>query len=218
VELNTDALAKLMLAELHLPDLFGQLLSWLAAGVVGERVTELEGGQGDHSEAVRAWGQLLPTLSGEDLAKYLVLAASLRGETLEEAALPPELRDVATSLSHSSDGRRREGREAAKKLGESERLTLVRYLASTIRYQRTPETQRAYADSLSELSSTPAAAATAAEELDRMPPGDITAAVPMALLSRNQPAELVGLITRWKDSTHVPELTRRSCNEALGGQ
>lgn len=53
VDLQPDALAKLMLAELHMPDLFGQLLAWLAAGVVADKVAEIEAGAGDHSAGVR---------------------------------------------------------------------------------------------------------------------------------------------------------------------
>jgi len=69
VDLQPDAMAKLMLAELHMPDLFGQLLGWLAAGVVADKVAEIEAGAGDHSAGVRDWGELPPRLPAGDLAK-----------------------------------------------------------------------------------------------------------------------------------------------------
>lgn len=45
VELQPAALAKLMVAELYQPDLFGQLLAWLAAGVVADKVAEIGKGK-----------------------------------------------------------------------------------------------------------------------------------------------------------------------------
>ncbi len=215
IELRPDALAKLMLAELHYPDIFGQLLSWLAAGVVAERVAEIEAGEGDYSQSVRDWGKLPPDLSTEDLSQYLILAASLRGETLEEAALPPEHRDIAARLTHLSDGTRRAGWKAAAALGAPEQVALVRYLASTLRYQRAPDPQRAAAESISVLTTTPGAAATAVDELRRMPHAAITAAVPIALLGRQRAPEIVDLVRGWADSPELSDLARRAAREAL---
>ena len=138
VDLQPDALAKLMLAELYMPDLFGQLLAWLAAGVVADKVAEIEAGAGDHSAGVRDWGELPPKLPAGDLAKYLFLAASLRGETIEEAALPPDLRDLATRLASASQGTRNEARREAVKLEAAKQVAVIRYLASSLRQQGVP--------------------------------------------------------------------------------
>ena len=216
VELQPAALAKLMVAELYQPDLFGQLLAWLAAGVIAEKVEEIEGGIGDHSAGVRDWGELPPKLAAEDLAKYLLLAASLRGETIEEAALPPDLRDVATRLSGASQGIRSRARGEAVKLEVPKQVALARYLASALRQQGAPDSQKGLADSISALAAAPSAAATAAEELQRMRHGMITAALPISLLVHNRPAEFRVLIEGWRDSPDVSEVARRACTEALG--
>ena len=150
-----------MLAELYMPDLFGQLLAWLAAGVVADKVAEIEGGTGDHSAGVRDWGELPPKLPADDLAKYLLLAASLRGETIEEAALPPDLRDLATRLASASQGTRNEARKEAIKLDPTKQVAIIRYLASSLRQQGAPDAQKALGESISALAAAPGAAATA---------------------------------------------------------
>lgn len=216
VNLQPDALAKLMLAELYLPDLFGQLLAWLAAGVVADKVAEIEGGTGDHSAGVRDWGELPPKLPADDLANYLLLAASLRGETIEEAALPPDLRDVATRLASPSQGTRNEARKEAIKLEAAKQVTIIRYLASALRQQGVPDAQKALGESISALAAAPGAAATAAEELHRMRHGMITAPVPISLFIHNKPPELRALIEGWRDSPEVSETARKACREAIG--
>lgn len=216
IALQPDALAKLMLAELHMPELFGELLSWLAAGIVADKVAEIETGAGEHSAGVRDWGELPPRLPAGDLAKYLLLAASLRGETIEEAALPPDLRDLAARLARVSQGTRNEARKEAVKLDAPKQVAIVRYLASSLRQQASPDTQRALAESISALGAAPGAAATAAEELRRMRHATITVPVPISLTALNRPPEFLMLIEGWRDSPEVPDLTRRACAEALG--
>jgi hypothetical protein len=216
VDLQPDALAKLMLAELHMPDLFGQLLAWLAAGVVADKVAEIEAGAGDHSAGVRDWGELPPRLPAGDLPKYLFLAASLRGETIEEAALPPDLRDLATRLASVSQGTRNEARREAVKLEAAKQVVVIRYLASSLRQQGAPDAQKALAESISALAGAPGAAATAAEELQRLRHAMITAPVPISLFVHSRPQEFRVLIEGWRDSPEVPETARRACAEALG--
>lgn len=215
VDLKPDALAKLMLAELHYPDFFGQLLAWLSAGVVAEKVAEIEKGEGDHSEQVLEWGSLDPELSSEDLAKYLLLAASLRGETLEEALLSPELREVADQLSDLSDTRRREGLRASESLDDAKRSALARFLAVSLRHQRQPESQKNLAQSISGLVTSSAAAATAAEELRRMPHAQVTAGVPIGLLALNQPDEFKTLLNEWLSSEETSETTKNASRDTL---
>lgn len=216
VDLRPDALAKLMLAELYYPDLFGQLLSWLAAGVVADKVAEIEGGEGEYSEAVREWGRLAPELSSQDLSQYLLLAASLRGETIEEAALPPGLRDVAANLSNTSDTARRDALVAASKLEASQQVAVARFLSISLRQQRAPDVQKALAESISGLAATPSVAATAADELGRMQHSAVTAGVPLALLGRKSTPELQTLVRGWSTSPEVADIARNACREALG--
>jgi hypothetical protein len=216
VELEPDALAKLMLAEMYLPDLFGQLLSWLAAGTIADKIAEIEAGGAEYSVGVREWGELQPSLSGADLAKYLFLAASLRGETLEELALSPELREVATRLASTSEGTRAQAQRDATALDPAEQALLAQVLAVSLRHQTAPDAQKAIATSLSALAAAPGAASTAAEELGRIHHGAVTIAVPIALLTHGQPAEFVSLIEAWRDSPDATDKTRNACVEALG--
>jgi predicted KAP-like P-loop ATPase len=216
IDLRPEVLAKLMLAELHYPDLFGQLLTWLAAGIVVEKVEEIEQGKGDYSEAVRDWGRLAPGLSGEDLSKYLLLAASLRGETIEEAALPPDLREIAGKLSNTSEVARRAALKSAEKLEAPKQVALAGFLATSLRHQRSPDAQKALADSISGLATTAGVGATAADELRRMQHAAITAGVPLALLARNRTPELEGLVREWTTSPEVHDLTRNAAREAVG--
>ncbi len=216
VALHPDALAKLMLAELHYPDLFGQMLSWLAAGNVGEKVAEIERGEGDHSQGVREWGQLPPDLSDEDLSQYLLLAASLRGETIEAAALPPDLRPIAAELSQLSATKRRTALKEAAKLEEPKQAAIGRFLAMSLRQQRSPDVQKALAESVSALAGSAAVAATAADELRRVAHGTLTAGVPLALLAHNRPAEFEALVREWVESPDVSDLVRNAGREALG--
>lgn len=216
VDLQPDALAKLMLAELYMPGLFGQLLAWLAAGVVADKVAEIEGGTGDHSAGVRDWGELPPKLPADDLANYLLLAASLRGETIEEAALPPDLRDLAARLASASQGTRNEARKEAIKLDPAKQVAVVRYLAASLRQQGAPDAQKALGESISALAAARGAAATATEELQRMRHGMITAPVPISLFIYNKPPEFRVLIEGWLDSPEVSEMARNACAEALG--
>lgn len=215
IELQPDALAKLMLAELHYPELFGQMLSWLASGNVADKIAEIEQGEGDHSQGVREWGQLPPDLSGEDFSPYLLLAASLRGETIEAASLPAELRPIASSLSEPSAVKRRQGLKDALKLDDAKRAAIAGFLAMSLRQQRAPDAQKALAESISGLAATAGVAGTVVEELRRMAHGSLTAGVPIALLAQNQPAELLALVREWVDSPDVSDLVRNAGREAL---
>ncbi|MDF1597078.1 MAG: P-loop NTPase fold protein [Acidimicrobiia bacterium] len=215
IVLHPDALAKLMLAELHYPELFGQMLSWLAAGSVAEKVAELEKGGGDHSQGVREWGQLPPDLSGEDLSQYLLLAASLRGETIEAASLPAELRPIASDLGEASAVKRRQGLKEALKLDDAKQAAIAGFLAVSLRQQRAPDAQKALAESISGLAVTAGVAGTVVDELRRMAHGAITAGVPIALLAQNQPAEFQALVREWVDSPDVSDLVRNAGREAL---
>ena len=54
------------------------------------------------SEAMLRWAKLPPSLLGLELAPYLYLAASFKGQALLDQGLPERLRDVASNLLSSS--------------------------------------------------------------------------------------------------------------------
>jgi hypothetical protein len=205
-----------MLAELYLPDLFGQLLSWLSGGVLPEKIAEVEGGTGEHSAGVRTWGELQPKLPAEKLAEYLLFAASLRGETIEEAALPAELRELAGNLISGSQATRNQARTDALRLDGPKQVAIIQYLAAALRQQGEPATQKVHAEAISALAAADGAAATAVEEIARMRHGMITAALPIGLQVHTRPPEFRTLIETWQASPDVSDTARNACGEALG--
>lgn len=215
VALQSDAVAKLMLVELHLPELFAQMLGWLAAGVLNPKVKELEDNEGEHAAHYREWATLDPSLADVDLEPYMLLAASLRGETVEEAALPAELREAADGLSSEAELVHKKAIRAVSKMKPEQKAVLSRHLAGQLRHQRTPERQKALAEGLSALADDLGAAATAAEELRHMDSRELLAPVPIALMVHNQPEEFRVLVRSWLDDPDAPDSTRRAAKEAL---
>jgi hypothetical protein len=191
------------------------MLSWLAAGNLPEKISEVEKDEGEHSQNVREWAKLPPNLSDEDLSPYLLLAASLRGETIEAAALPADLRPIASDLSQLSSTKRRDALRQTAELDDQKKAVIAAFLARSLRQQRGPDAQKALAESISGLSKSAAVAATAADELRRMPHGSLTAGVPLALLAHNQPSEFEALVREWVDSPDVVDLVRNAGREAL---
>jgi hypothetical protein len=204
-----------MLVELLFPELFAQMLGWLAAGMLDSKVRELETGEGDHALHYREWASLDPSLAAVDLEPYMLLAASLRGETVEEAALPAELREAAEGLSSETELLHKKAIRAVARLKAEQKALLSRHLAGQLRHQRTPERQKALAEGLSALADDSGAATTAAEELRHMDSREVLAPVPIALMVHNQPDEFRILVRNWVDDSDAPESTRRAAKEAL---
>ena len=215
VELEADACSKLMVAELLYPALFAQMLGWLSSGTLSENITSIEEGKGDYAEQIIEWGQLSPPLNDIDLPAYLLLAASLRGQTVQEAALPAELRALADRLTDDSSTIRNGAISGALKLEHGARAVLARHVAFQLRHERTIERQKALAESLSGLGGEPAVAQTIVEELVIMDPATVLTPVPLALLAKNQPAELVAIVRNWSTEELTQERTRMAAIEAL---
>ena len=215
VDLEADACSKLMVAELLYPDFFAQMLGWLASGTLTDNVRNIEAGEGDYAEQVIEWGRLAPSLDDVDLPAYLLLAASLRSETVEEAALPTELRAIADRLTSDSNAVRNGAITDALKLEVGPRCTLIRHVASQLRHQRTMERQKVLAESISGLANETTVARTASEELGLMEPAAVLTPVPLALLAKNQLPELVLVVQRWATDPSVQERTKRAAVEAL---
>ena len=180
-----------------------------------ENITNIEEGRGDYAEQILEWGQLAPPLNDIDLPTYLLLAASLRGQTVEEAALPAELRALADRLTDDSSTIRNGAISDALKLELGARAVLARHVAFQLRQERTIERQKALAESLSGLGGEPAVAQTVAEELVIMDPATVLTPVPLALLAKNQPAELVAIVRNWSADELTQDRTRMAAVEAL---
>jgi hypothetical protein len=215
VELSPDACAKLMVVELLYPDLFAQMLGWLASGSLDDNVTNIESGDAEQPEQILEWGRLEPSLADVDLPAYLLLAASLRGDTIEEAALSASLRGLANRLAEDSTAVRDGALQEAATLDVPDRSILARHLSMQLRHQRSAERQKALAESISGLCGDSSVAATAAQELALMDPGSVLPPVPFSLLAKHQPAELVDVVRRWSTDEQVNDVTIRAALEAL---
>lgn len=215
LHLEFAACAKLMIAELLHPDLFAQMLGWLAAGNLDDKVAEIENGDGDHPDYVFRWGQLDPPLQDVGLSEYLLLAASLRGETVEEATLPPDLRDIAADLTSESEVIRDGGIESARDRDEAERSVLVRHVATQLRHQDDPDRQLGLAIVLSALATSEPITRAAVDELSSMDPTTILAPVPIGLMSRNEPPQFADLLRQWAEGSEMRDPTREAAASVL---
>lgn len=130
IQLEPDAIAKLMVIEKLLEKDFDDLLKWLAAGQLrnrldalqkvaeGETKTETKPAAGDKRAASRKagpvvdadsfsgtmvrWAKLPPALDATAVAGYLTLAAAFKGRLLLDESLSEKLRDLAAALTSSS--------------------------------------------------------------------------------------------------------------------
>lgn len=116
ITLEPDAIAKLMVAEKLFDKDFEELLKWLAAGQLRERLDALqslaEGGDApatpgaadtdDFSGTMIRWAKLPPKLDATAVSGYLTMAAAFQGRLLVDESLPEKLRDLAMALTSSS--------------------------------------------------------------------------------------------------------------------
>lgn len=125
IQLEADAVAKLMVLEKLLEKDFGDVLGWLAAGNLKSQFDALgavadSGSQivaedqegpakkstdkdrADFSPTLVRWAKLAPKLDANEVAAYLTLAAAFKGKLLVDEALPEHLRDLAAALTSGS--------------------------------------------------------------------------------------------------------------------
>jgi hypothetical protein len=116
ITLEPDAIAKLMVVEKLFDKDFDELLKWLAAGQLRERLDALQGlaDGGDapatpdaadadtFSGTMIRWAKLPPKLDATAVSGYLTMAAAFQGRLLVDELLPEKLRDLAMALTSSS--------------------------------------------------------------------------------------------------------------------
>lgn len=216
VELAPDVYAKMMVAEMLYPDLFASLLGWLATDELEVRVVEIEQGDGDHAAHVGEWGRMPPTLEGSDLAGYLHLATSLRGDTLIDSGLPADLRDVAERLMSASDATHLGAVDDARELDVHEKTAVGRHLAALVRQIDDPGRQRNLCRGIAAVTDDDAAAATVATELRLADVTRLAPAVPVALAGTGDlnPA-IRGLLVEWQDDPAAPNDLRQSAADIV---
>jgi hypothetical protein len=206
IDLQPNALAKLMVLEQLEDAAFVTLLNWMREGELSSRVAALEKGEkrieGAVSDsalaALRGWAKLDPELSKLDIDPYLRLAASLRSRVSPESGLPAEVRELADLFT----GSRSEQRDAAGRLAGmslDHRLALARYFVDTAKSQ--PEREKAIAVPVEALAKDPAVAEAMAEGLRELDPQRIKGPLVVALVPEKdaQPA-LRGVVASWIES------------------
>ena len=181
VSLSPGVYAKMMVAELLYADLFASVIGWLGSGELMDKVAEIERGEGDHGEHVLDWGRMEPSLEDADLAAYLHLAASLRGETVSDTGLPASLRQIAERLMSSSDATFGGGVEDSNALDVHDKAAIGRHLAAILRHFGDPNKQRLVCRGISVVATDDVAAATIVSELRLVDVNKLTAAAPIAL-------------------------------------
>ncbi len=206
IDLQPNALAKLMVLEQLEDAAFVTLLNWMREGELRGRLAALEKAEKDIKgaasdsalAALRDWAKLDPELSKLDLGSYLRLAASLRSRVSPEAGLPAEVRELADLFM----GSRAEQRSAAGRLqgtGLDHRLALARYFVDMVKSQ--PELEKQLSVPIEALAKDPAVAESMAEGLREIDPQRIKGSLVLALAPEKeaQPA-LQNVVRGWIDS------------------
>jgi hypothetical protein len=141
IELQANALAKLMVLEELEDAAFTALLGWMREGVLDERLKELEKGKVVEGaggatvvEAVTDWAKLTPPLAKMNLEPYLRLAASLRSQVGPEAGLRPDVRELVEALLSARAAERKNAQEKRIPDAPQEtRLAAARFLVDEVK-------------------------------------------------------------------------------------
>lgn len=206
IDLQPNALAKLMVLEQLEDAAFVTLLNWMRGGELGSRLAALEKGEkkieGAVSDsalaALREWAKLDPELSKLDLDPYLRLAASLRSRVSPESGLPVEVRELA-DLFMGSRAQQRGAEERLPGVGLDHRLMLARYFVDLLKSQ--PEQEKELVPAIAALAKDKAVAEAMAEGLRELDPQRIKGSLVLVLAPEKdaQPA-LRDVVGDWVES------------------
>lgn len=219
VGVDHSAVAKLMVLEQVHEPAFNEMLSWLRAGTIEDKLAALQEGQGDTSVQLRRWARMEPRpLDPAVVRKYLVLAASLRGSTVPTETLPAHLREVAGRLLSSSDLARGTAASDAKGLSVEDRSLLGVHVAEAVRAQ--PSRQPDLAEVLFGLtSSAPAVEASIVDALRKMRVGDIDVPliVNLAPPGGTRSKVIADLMAFWDADPDLPAPARKAIGQVIDG-
>lgn len=221
VDVDHSAVAKLMVLEQVHEPAFNEMLDWVRAGTVEEKLAALQEGQGDTSVQLRRWAAMEPRpLDPTAVRKYLVLAASLRGSTIPTETLPAHLRPIAGRLLSSADQFRRTATIDAKTLPVEDRALLGVHLAEALGAQ--PGRQADLAEILADLASTdPAVEASIIDALRKMRVADIDVplVINLAPPGGNRSKAITDLLAYWDADPDLPGATKKAVGQAtdVGG-
>ena len=223
IDLQPNALAKLMVLEQLEDAAFVTLLNWMREGELSSSLSALENEKqptvGAASEtalaALRDWAKLDPALADLDLDPYLRLAASLRSRVSPESGLPVEVRELVDLFL----GSRSEQRGAAERLpGVSldHRLSLARYFVDMAKSQ--PEQEKALVPAITALGKDPAIAEAMAEGLRELDPQRLKGSLVVALAPEKdaQPV-LRAVVEEWVESGRLDKRVEAVARKRIEG-
>ena len=215
IGIDRAAAAKLMVLEQVHSNEFGRLLGWVRSDELEPRLAAIEDDE-DASGPLADWHRMLPYIDADTVRRYVLLAASLKGEVVAVRALPEHLRERASTLMSSDETRRAKARRSISTLVVEDAIHLGRYIAQAIRSQ--PNLQPDHAESLGQLAQTDEAAADAiAAEIARLPADKVDPVLVYALAPpRSAIAKsMLETIKAWRDSGQLSALSRKAAAQRL---
>lgn len=218
IDLDRPAAAKLMVLEQVHPIEFNRLLSWVRSDELEPRL-EAAASEEDGAGTLADWIRMPPRLDAATVRRYMMLAASLRGEVVAVHALPEHLRDMASALFSANESERDGARRRIEQLATEDAIHLGHYLAQAIRTQ--PELQADHAESLGRLALTGEPVADAiAGDLIKLRAERVDPALVIALLPpRSSVFPSVRVVVEgWRDSGQLASTAERAAKKALADQ
>jgi hypothetical protein len=217
VTLDLRVLAKLMVLERIEIAAFGQLLDWLADGVLTDNLRKLE--QGDNLDAHSAfgwWKDMSPKISGMDVGPYLRLAASLQRRTGPRSDLRADLADLLEKLSTGAMVERNQAQTKLGDLQEEDRKVMAREIAEALRTN--PEAQENLAETLEALLRDSATAPIVVDGLKRLEASRVDAALAASITGDDDLNAVVRDVVReWIATGTMQEIARNAAEDGLKG-
>lgn len=221
IELQPNALAKLMVLEELEDAAFKVLLGWLREGVLGDRLKKLEeGDDAPGGEAVAGalgeWAAIEPTLAGmAELDSYLRLAASLRSQVGAEVGLRSDVKELVEALLSPSQSQRKDAIRKLPSQPQDTRLQAVEYLIDRI--EGVPGDQGKLAAAFGVFAQDPVVSKAMAPDLAQLPPDRIQASFVRGLLPGEKASpEMCQVVTKWVESDRLDRRAVSVARKALG--
>ena len=215
IDIDRAAVAKLMVLEQVHPNEFGRLLGWVRSDELEPRLATIEDDE-DAAGSLADWHRTSPNIDADTVRRYVLLAASLKGEVVAVHALPEHLREKASALLSSDGPRRARARRGISTLAADDAIQLGRYVAQAIRSQ--PNLQPDHAESLGQLAQKDEAVAdTIAAEIARMPADKVdpvlvyALAPPRSTISKS----ILATMAAWQDSGQLSTHARKATAQRL---
>lgn len=219
IDLDADALAKLMVLEQLHETQFAEVVRWSAEGLAGERLQAIESDEVANLESwampeLRVWARLEPQLAGLNLGQYMELAASLRAIPFSGVGLPPELQAILAKLTSNNPVVRKAGQTEAKELDAALRVPLALALIDLL--PRVGSRRGELAEAIPDLvNGSDEVGKAIVESVRKLDPGVVEPALMVRLSSCSVPTTSVFLVEaredmRYSDSVRkaIPEPKR----------